>query len=207
LCSDITVLKIHCLLLFALVLAISSAGCASNGVLVSAQRNAQFSPTPADTIVMALRPNPSAEDAALGTALLAELAREDFNIVTNVDAAYTLTYLVEDDSTERTYFHPEVYQRPPPQTTGDILATEMGNPGRLAPQNTVIVPTTLVFRARGIRLYLYANPKRHPGGLQVAWTGCIESGRTIPTNREPLLIKTLLGYFGQDYLGRVNLPQ
>jgi hypothetical protein len=207
-------MKTLCLLLSFLIILL--AGCATNnGVIVSARHDAHFSPTPADKIVMALRPNPSAEDAALGSALLAELARENFNIVTNADADYTLTYMVEDDSTERTYYHQEqilgrnpFVVTPPPQSTREIETPLMlNNSSQYESQETIMVPTTLVYRSKGIRLYLYANPKTHPGGLQIAWSGCIEAGKSIPADREPILIKTLLVHFGQDYAGNVSLPK
>jgi hypothetical protein len=198
-------MKVNFLLLS--LLTILLAGCATNnGVIVSARHDAHFSPTPADKISMALRPNPSPEDAALGSALLAELARENFNIVTNADADYTLAYLVEDDSTEQTYQHQEVILAPPLQTTSDTIVQGLANQ-RQGEFESVTVPTTLVFRSKGVRLYLYANPKTHPGGLQIAWEGCIEAGKTIPAGREPVFIRTLLGYFGQDYAGRIILPQ
>jgi hypothetical protein len=206
-------MKVNCLLLS--LLTILAAGCATNnGVIVSARHDVHFSPTPTDKISMALRPNPSPEDAALGSVLLAELKREGFDIVTNADADYTLAYLVEDDSTVETYQHHELVTSPnpyvvtlPPQTTSDMVVRDLTGQRQRELCETVTVPVSVVVQRKGIRLYLYANPKTHPGGLQIAWEGCIEAGKTIPVGREPVLIKTLLGYFGQDYVGRVTLPQ
>ena len=82
----------------------------------------------------------------------------------------------------------------------------MEGPGETSMQ-TAIVETEYIHPDQGIRLYLYVNPKTHPGGLQIAWQGCIEAGETVSPDREPLLIKTLLGYFGQDYTGRIELGQ
>lgn len=192
------------------LLTILSAGCASNRVLVSTRHDAHFSPTPADKISMALRPNPSAEDAALGSVLLAELARENFNIVTNVDADYVLAYLVEDDSTENYVPARDYAISAPSQTSKDIIASGLPAPPGFTRAPSGFAPsagaTIIVYHNKGIRLYLYANPKKYPG-LQIAWEGCIEAGESIPAEREAVLIRTLLGYFGQDYIGRVTPPQ
>jgi hypothetical protein len=67
-----------------------------------------------------------------------------------------------------------------------------------------IVQTEYVHPNKGIRLYLYANPEKY-SGLQIAWQGCIEAGESVSPDREPLLIRTLLGYFGQDYAGSIDL--
>jgi hypothetical protein len=206
-------MKAKCLLLT--LMTILSAGCATNnGVIVSARHDAHFSPTRTDKISMALRPNPSAEDAALGSILQAELKSEGFDIVTNADADYALACLVEDDSTVETYWHHELVASPnpyvvtlPPQTTGDRIVQDLTGQRQREFGETVTVPVAVTVQRKGIRLYLYTNPKTHPGGLQIAWQGCIEAGKTIPAGRELVLIRTLLGYFGQDYVGRVTLPQ
>ncbi len=203
-------------LVLLLALAALFTGCASTtpqGILVTAQRDPAFSPTRTDRICLTQQLNSRPEDAALARALTAELTRENFNIVTNTDADYTLACVIEDDSTSVSVpraIHP--YSNAPTSTVTpnvpgiDPLSPEERENGGQPGLQTEIVQVEYVHPDQGIRLYLYANPKKHPG-LQIAWQGCIEAGQTVSPGREPLLIKTLLGYFGQDYTGRVALGQ
>lgn len=195
-----------------LLLAILSAGCASTHPTVGAWRDAGFSPKRTDKIAFALRPNPNSEDAELGRLLTAELKREGFNIVPAAEADYTLAYVVEDDSTE--HYLPErdfTVGGPPQRTPNIVVPSKMPPPGLEEAQLYTppsISPGVVVFHNKGLRLFLYTNPKAHGGNLQLAWSGCIEAGETVSSDREPLLIKTLLGYFGENYVGRVDLnPQ
>ncbi len=206
-------MKTCIILLFSLVLAALLPGCASTpqmGTLITAQRNPNFSPTRTEKICLAQQLHPRNEDAALGSALMAELTRENFNIVTNKDADYTLAYLIEDDSTvESVRQTTPAYTYPKPMLAGSSVPKNPLNPegqentGEPSLETTT-VQTDYVHVNMGIRLYLYANPKKYPG-LQIAWQGCIAVGKKVSTGREPLLVRTLLGYFGQDYTGRIDL--
>ncbi len=193
-------------------LTILLAGCASNHPTVGAWRGAGFSPAQKDKIALTLRPNPSYEDAEVGRVLTAELQREGFNLVPLAEADYTLAYAVEDDSTE-TFLPARVFALPaPPQISNIIIAPGMlVSHGIFDPRTQEfqpsIDPTVVVYHAKGIRLYLYTNPKTHPGGLQIAWSGCIDAGVRVSAEREPLLIRALLAYFGQDYIGRAELDK
>lgn len=202
----------NCIFLFlSLALAAFFTGCATaqKGILITTQRNPDFSPTRAETISMTLRPNPSPEDVVLGSALTAEMASEHFNIITNADANYTMTYLIEDDSTTVISEHDEVNPvlAPPPQSNRQIISGAVfGQP--YSPNGTYTVSTVstpLIFTDKGIRLYLYTNPKIRSGGIQIVWQGYIGGGRTVTPERIPLMVKTLLNYFGQDYTGRIDL--
>lgn len=202
-------MQLHCLLLPFLTILL--AGCASNHPTVGAWRSAGFSPAPTDKIAFTLRPNPSDEDAEAGRILTAELERKGFNLVPLAEADYTLAYAVEDDSTETYLPRRDFALSPPPQTSQDILASAapgpsgyMRAPSGFAPS---IGPTVVVYHSKGIRLYLYTNPQTHSGKFQLAWSGCIDAGERVSAKREPLLIEALLGYFGQDYVGRVALSQ
>jgi hypothetical protein len=203
-------MKARCLLLP--LLAILLAGCASNRPMVGAWRGAGFSPAQTDKIALTLRPNPGDADAEAGRILTAELVREGFNLVPLAEADYTLAYAVEDDSVEN-YVPARVYAvSTPSQTSQNIIAPGMSAPPAFTPQSPqgfqpYIGPTLIVYHTKGIRLYLYTNPKTHPGGLQIAWSGCIDAGEKVSAKREPLLIEALLGHFGQDYVGRVSLPK
>lgn len=205
-------------LFLSLAMAILFTGCATTptGILITAQRDPDFAPTRTNTICLALQNNQSAENTQLGKALMAEFSNEHFNIVTNADTDYTLTYLIEDDSTSeivpRAIHIPSSTQASPPAfpigNPSPYLRAEMPPteaPGEPSLQTT-IVQTEYIRPDQGIRLYLYANPKKYPG-LTIAWQGCIEAGESVSPEREPLLIKTLLGYFGQDYTGRIFLQK
>ena len=203
-------MKAHCLLLSLLTIVL--AGCASNHPTMGAWRGAGFSPARSDKIALTLRPNPSAEDAEVGRILTAELEREGFNLVPLAEADYTLAYAVEDDSTETYLPRRDFTISPPPQTSNVIMASGIPGPPGLTPvtpqgYQSSIGPSVIVYHSKGIRLYLYTNPKTHPGGFQIAWSGCIDAGEKVSAKREPLLVEALLGYFGKDYVGRVTLPQ
>ena len=197
-------------LIFSVSLAIISTGCASTpkSVLITVQRDPHYSLSRSNTISMALRLNPSREDALLGAALMTELSNEHFNVTTNADADYILSYLVEDDSRMVYSKHTETEPvfAPPPQTTAQILSGPPGlNANGIYRVHTVSTP--LIFTDKGVRLYLYANPKMRSQGLQIAWQAYIGGGTSITAGRIPFLAKTLLGYFGQNYTGKIVLEK
>jgi hypothetical protein len=91
-----------------------------------------------------------------------------------------------------------------PQTTEQIITQ--------SPAQTSIFPAAsvsrpVVFRNRGIRLFLYNNPKIHPGSIQIVWQGYIAAGEGASAERKMALIRTLLGYLGQEQHGQVDLTQ
>ena len=90
----------------------------------------------------------------------------------------------------------------PPQTTGPTLTQPQGQMSTF-PAPSVSKP--VVFRNRGIQLFLYNNPKTHPGSFQIVWQGYIAAGQTASAERETALIKTLLGHLGQEQHGQANL--
>ncbi|HEV2434742.1 MAG TPA: hypothetical protein VG077_01980 [Verrucomicrobiae bacterium] len=186
-------------------LVILMAGCATHHPLASTWHESQFSPTRADKIALTLRPQPSPEDAELDRLLVGELKREGFNLVPIEKADYLMAgtmsdELLEDPRQQITINTPAA----PPQTTGQILS-QSESLASSVPASRVSRP--VVFRQRGIRLFLYTNPKTNPGGFQIVWQGYIVTGQTVTAERETLLIRTLLGYFGQEQHGLVNLIQ
>jgi hypothetical protein len=188
--------------LLTLMLITFSTGCVSNRANVGAWRDSNFSPTRTSKIALTLMSNPSIEDAELGRALIAELKRENFNLVPSSEADYTLACAVEDNSEQIYTPSQQPFLSTPPQITGQAY-----DESAFRTQQTQFPPTLIVVHKKDIRLYLYTNPQTHSGSLHIAWTGSIEAGETVSTNREPALIKTLLGYFGQEYTGPVNLPK
>ncbi|MDE3065995.1 MAG: hypothetical protein KGJ60_00445 [Verrucomicrobiota bacterium] len=203
-------MKPRLLLLLPLAVSLLSAGCASNRPLVSAWRDPHFSPTPADTIALTSRPLPGPGDAELQHALVAELQHAGFRLAPPDQADYTLAFAVEDEGGEIIVPASRIVpQSVPPTRILAVPGAAFEVPGSSAegPQQLPAPPAATDYVDKGIRLFLYANPKTHPGGLQTAWEGCIDAGHKISTEREPVLLRTLLAYFGRDYTGRVSLAK
>jgi hypothetical protein len=92
----------------------------------------------------------------------------------------------------------------PPQTTAQVTGVPFNTESTI-PAQTVTQP--VVYRHRGIRLFLYSNPKTHPGGFRIVWQGYIAAGPTTSAADETALLKTLLGYLGKEQHGSVNLAR
>jgi hypothetical protein len=191
------------LLPLAIVMLILSAGCATKLPMVSAVSYSQFTPVPTNAIALSTKANPNPEDEELNRVLIAELNRQGFNLVPYEKADYILTYAIEDEWMEDREQSIIARPMPPAQTTAQMdWGTGTQTPG-ISP---VSVTTTFTSQSKGIRLIVYTNPKRHPGGLEIVWQGCIDSTQTLSSENETALIRTLLGYFGQNHEGRVALP-
>lgn len=197
-------MKFNPLYLFSILAMVFAAGCASNHPVVGAWREGNFFPTRTDKIALTLRPHPNAEDALLGQMLAAELKRENFDIVPLAEADYTLAYAVENDAVESFVSSPQFTVQTPPQSTREMVLPN-GMPVYQPAQDGASSAHPAVYDTKGIRLYLYTNPQTHAGNFQIVWSGCIDAGERISEGREPLLIKSLLGYFGKDYNGAINL--
>ena len=189
--------------LLGLALLIFCAGCATRRPEVSTWRDAQFTPSLTNTFAFTERPNPSLEDAELGRMLVTEMQREGFKFVPATQADFQMTYVLDDTTDERDILltHPPHYgstwHSPTPQTTGEIMH------GSGTPQAYDV--STFVYHYKDVRLYVYTNPQTHPGRLQLVWQGNIEAGKSVTAERELQLLRTLLGYFGKDQNGPVNL--
>lgn len=187
-------------------LVILLAGCATHRPVVSAWRDSQSTPTRADTIGLIAQPDASPANAELSRLLTAELKREGFKLVPVEQADYLMAYTLEDELVDQGRTVAMTTPTSPPQTTRQVLgfsATGDSLTDPTLPARTISQP--VVFRNRGIRLFLYNNPKTHPGGFQIVWQGYITAGQTASAERETALIRALLGYWGQEYHGSVNL--
>jgi hypothetical protein len=194
----------HVLVLFGLSLALAflATGCATQRPRVDTWRNPQYSPTQVDKIALTDRPNPRPQDATLGRLLVAELQRKGFAMVPAEQADYLLTYVVSV-SYDEDYRH--------------VSTTVVSAPSQVAWDDTTMpqawhasVPPTVyvnpvIYRSRDLRLYLYTNPKTHSGNFQMVWQGNITAELTASPERDSVRIRTLLGYFGKDQNGRVDL--
>lgn len=189
-----------------LVLTIFLTGCASNHTSIGAWRGDHFHPARSDKIAVVPQSRSNNEDARLGRVLTAELQREGFNLAPPAEADYLLAYVVEDGWTENDLpTHP--FQVPQPEVVTPVIgpnggAVVVATPAPAEPQSA---PTPAPYHSKGIRLFLYTNPKTHAGDFETAWEGGIDAGRKISPEHEPLLVQTLLSYFGQNHVGPVKL--
>jgi hypothetical protein len=198
----------HALVLFGLALALAflSTGCATQRPRVDTWRNPQYSPTPADKIALTDRPNPKPQDATLGRLLVAELQRKGFALVPSEQADYLLTYVVSVSCNEEHRHVSTTVVSAPSQVAWDNTTMPQAMPQAW---NSSVPPTVyvnpVIYRSRDLRLYLYTNPKTHSGNFQMVWQGNITTELTASPERDSVRIRTLLGYFGKDQNGRVDL--
>lgn len=200
-----------------LALALISTGCAtSKPPMVDTWRNPKFFPTPADKIALTDHPVPGPQDAALHRLMVDELQREGFSVVSSDQADYLLAYVLDEavQIQQVAHIHPQynpMMQPGPltPQTDAQYGATSRdlvthnwtGPPPAPLPDRV----DTFRFTSDYIRLLLYTNPQTHAGDFQLVWQGNIDVDQPVSAEREQLLLKTLLGYFGKSQNGRVNL--
>jgi hypothetical protein len=187
-------------------LAFLATGCATQRPRVDTWRNPQYSPTPADKIALTDRPNPRPQDATLGRLLVAELQRKSFALVPSEQADYLLTYVVSVSCNEEHRHVSTTVVSAPSQVAWDNTTMPQATPQAW---NSSVPPTVyvnpVIYRSRDLRLYLYTNPKTHSGNFQMVWQGNINTELTASPERDSVRIRTLLGYFGKDQNGRVDL--
>jgi hypothetical protein len=196
-------MKIHCLrVLLPLAIVMLSAGCATKLPMVSAVSYSHFTLTPTNSVALSTMANPGRADEELNRVVIAELNRGGFNIVPLGKADYILTYTVEDEWKEDRKQSTLAPPMPPAQTTAQLYSGTGNRTPDIAP---IHITTTFISQSKGVRLIVYTNPKKLPGGLEIAWQGCIDSGKTSSSGNEQALVRTLIGYFGQNYDGPVAL--
>ena len=183
------------------------AGCATRRPVISTWNESPLIPERTHKVALIQQLNPTPQTAELGRLLTAELKREGFNVVPTDQADYLLAYTLEDELVPQNRSIPTFEPASPPQTTGQVIDQDPAR-GYLGDSTlgSTAVSQPVVFRSRGIRLFLYNNPKTHSGGFQIVWQGYIAAGQTT-SQRETALIKTLLSYLGQEHHGAVNLAQ
>ena len=201
-------MKFRLLTLFAGCLGLALGGCASHSTLVVARCGPQPLPATARKVAFMKSAQPRPEDETLKHAVVAELESRGFQIVPQVEADLTLNCAVEDSW--RNYSAPAspptVFQSAPPPmvvTPGSAVYVERW---RLDPLSAP-ADTEEHIATQGIRLLFYRSESLSEGRFETAWEGYIEAGLRLRENREPLLLKTLFGYFGRDYSGRAKLAE
>jgi len=194
-------------LIAALALAACLAGCASRNPQVYARRDPAFFPSATNRITIGQHRQARPEDAALGTALTAELTRRGFNLTSRADAEYVLAYWIEENwSTMRSSGGISYGDRGPVGVT-TYEGSPISAPGTLTVGVSSDGRQERYLLNQGIRLELYPQGKLPNGNLTAAWAGSIASGSTVKPANVPALLRALLEHFGQDFSGRVKLDE
>jgi hypothetical protein len=193
-------------------MAVCFTGCVSKQAYVIARLDPQYSPTSSSRIALVHQNQPRPEDQDLGRALVAELERQGFQIVPQEAADYTLACWIENDwRTRKT-----IVQTSEPglglrgETLTHMPPAAYSSPGgsfthyHATPYQTTRVVDEQV-PAQGIRLRLYPRANSRAASLQPAWDGYIDGGPKVSAERQPILLKTLLSYFGRDFTGPAPL--
>ena len=185
-------------------------GCTSRSAYVIARQNAQYQLNLTNRIAIAEHAHPGPEEQSLRTTLLSELRQQGYRLVAPSEADYTLTYWIDVSwkrgkivvsDREGTWADPNrnsgYHHVPPPFfQTGGVYSERA--PSK---QHVVEVP----WETKGIRLKVFPQESMRAGNLQTAWDGYIEVGDEVSEAREPVLVRTLLGYFGTDFVGKAKL--
>ena len=204
--------------LFALVVAVATTcagllatGCASRNAYVIARHNAQYQLNVTNRIVIADHAHPRPEEESLRAALMSELRQQGFHLVAASEAEYTLTYWIDVSwkqgkivvsDREGTWADPNHYPGyHAPHVPPFFQIAGAYSERTAAKQRVVEVP----WETKGIRLKVFPQESMRAGNLQTAWDGYIEVGDEVSEERQPALVRTLLNYFGTDFVGKARL--
>ena len=143
--------------------------------------------------------------------MIAELKQQGFRFVSQEEADYTLAYWIEDNWYLRTIpkrtYEPGVSPASTPLATlprgaAANYAYPLDRPYRVT--ETEVDDSVPV---QGIRLQLYYRPTGRTARPQTVWEGYIDAGFKVSPGQEPVLLKTLLTFFGKDHAGRARLVE
>lgn len=179
---------------FGLAVVLFGAGCAtSKPPMVDTWCNPQFSPKRTDKIALTDQPDPTSQTKALVNVLVDELQREGFHMVSPDRADYLLACVMDQEVEAQPVVHTFVDYASLPHSQSDYQVTPSHEYVSIEQKQV----GTFRFTQGSIRLLLYTNPKTHHGDFQVAWQGNIDVNHSTSREQEQILLKTLLGYFGQ----------
>lgn len=190
-------------------------GCASRTAYVIARRDTQFNLSRTNKISLAGHPHPRESELALQSALVSALQERGITLVPSDQSEFTLTYWLDDSwkpgKKVQYYYHGTWWDSYPTAasaliTSPDLLYIDLH--GGMYREEPRIVSQRVVdspYYIQGIRLKLY--PKNSAGAVQfqAAWEGYIEGGTRVYQKRQPVLLRTLLNYYGKDFNGRAPL--
>jgi hypothetical protein len=202
---------------------LASAGCATHRVRIAAHGDSQH-PISKDQKITVAPPDPAQRGGdVLYRTLLEELSLAGFQVVSQADADYMLVVFLDQNDHE--------ISGPSPTLRGNYLRTASMHPGLGTTANYPIYSSakysihssadypiyssqealswpTMHTGSEGIRLSLYPTRVGQPAQLHSAWEGYVDSGRaTVPPERQRRMVKTLLSYFGRDFVGKIRLPE
>lgn len=203
-------MKTPLLLLFLGCLALGLSGCATRSALVIA-RCPKPLPAAAKKIAILPSPQPQPSEEFLVKCVATGLKQAGLEIVPQPQADFMLSCAFEDDW--------QTYQRPTTPTVAPYMQSSTGP--ILVPPGTLLFkgsrwsgesPITSTYTEeqvaiKGIRLRIFWNRGLQTGHFETAWEGYIETGRQSDEEREPILIRTLLRYFGRNYSGKAKLDE
>ena len=188
-------------------------GCSSRSAYVVARHDVRYPLSLTNKIAIAEHAHPRPEEQSLRTVLMAELRERGFNVVPSTEAEYTLTYWIDvswrrgkivvsnrEGTWSDPYSGPRGYSAPYAPPPFGPRAGSYYTPVPSVPE-VVDVP----WETQGIRLKVFPQESMRAGNLQTAWDGYIEGGDEVSEKREPVLVRTLLSYFGTEFIGRAKL--
>lgn len=184
------------------------AGCAKRSSDIVARCGPQPVMTGASRIALLPTAQPRPEDLVLQKVVVAELERNGHRIVPQAEADYTMTCYVEENFVTRLQASTPMLNHtsmPGSPGTGVYLVQPTESFPGLNPEERL--PRVEKIPRQGIRLRFYSGPSLRAGRFETTWEGYIEDGFTLRPERQPILVKTLLSYYGRDFIGRVKLVE
>ncbi len=185
---------------------LASFGCAQRKAYIVARHDPLHPVSKADKIAVS-EPSPTqSRSEELHRALIAELKAGGFQIVAPDEATFKLVVLVDRHARAVAV---------QPQLSVMYSTTQVAIPGG----SYVVAGSSMrdgplpgldkeYRESEGIRLSLYPARASNPAQLQTAWDGYVDSGRArLASDRDRTLLRTLLSYLGQDFVGFVRLPE
>ncbi len=190
------------LLLGILVLAV--VGCAQRSAYVVARHQPGLDVSKSSKIALIAPASPQQRSEQVYRAALTALNTGGFRLVTPAEADYQLIVLLDKNTHT---------------VTGPAPVDYVGSSAAVVPSGSVYygVSTPMgyapqsveeVHESGGIRLSLYPTRAVKPAQIRTAWDGYVDSGRTeVSPEHDHALLRTLLRYFGQDFIGRAKLAE
>ena len=186
-------------------------GCSSPTAYVIARRDARFNLSNASKITLAEHTHPRQSVELLKRDLVAALSERGITLVPLEQAEFTLTYWLDDSWKPGKKFE---YEGNPkmiyPRAIVVLPPRGFGGPSTVIYNESVIAAPRVVdwpFYVQGIRLKVYPRTGDPASRLQAVWEGYIEGGDHVSKKCEPVLLRTLLNYYGQDFNGKAPVEK
>ena len=178
-------------------------GCASSGRQIIARRGVLPNSETARRVAIMPQQMQSPEDKLLERDVIAVLKERGFELVEQGESDLTLTCQVEKNWKSIRHTEHPIYGSPAPPVVGPpgyYTTSGQSYPVAHAETETHVA-------LKGIRLQFYNSASLQVRRFDSAWEGYIEAGFEIRPEEQPQLIRVLLGYYGQDFVGRTKLQE